>query len=157
MSDTSLKSPKEATCNNNTHIYDVFWGPAWGAWGGPSGKRNKNRATGPKHITKRGPFWPELMSKKWYVWIKMLRVDIENCASCIGGSTFSKTIMTKTVGKWKMELGGLRWQVKWVYEGAWWGWKAKMLKKCLFLSTCLMFTGGLTIFCLLYTSPSPRD
>ena len=33
MLDTSLKSPKEATCSKNTHICNVFWGPAWGAWG----------------------------------------------------------------------------------------------------------------------------
>ena len=34
MSDTWFKSSKEATCRNNTHICDVFWGPAWGAWSG---------------------------------------------------------------------------------------------------------------------------
>ena len=30
-SDISLKSPKEATCSNNTHKYDVFGGSAWEA------------------------------------------------------------------------------------------------------------------------------
>ena len=34
VSDTLLKSAKEATCSNNTHICAVFWGPAWGAWSG---------------------------------------------------------------------------------------------------------------------------
>ena len=35
MSDTPLKSPKEATCSNNTyHIGDFAWGPAWEAWSG---------------------------------------------------------------------------------------------------------------------------
>ena len=34
MLDTSFKSPKEATCSRNAHICNVFWGPAWEAWGG---------------------------------------------------------------------------------------------------------------------------
>ena len=34
MSDLSLKSPKEATCSNNTHLCDVCWGSAWEAWRG---------------------------------------------------------------------------------------------------------------------------
>ena len=34
MSDISVKSPKEATCSNNTHKCNVFWGSAWEAWRG---------------------------------------------------------------------------------------------------------------------------
>ena len=32
-----------------------------------------------------------------------------------------------------MELEDIRLQVGWVYVGAWWGQKAEMLKKCVFL------------------------
>ena len=54
MSDTSLKSAKEATCSNNTHICEVFWGAACGARGGWKGKRPNDRAMGPKNMTNTG-------------------------------------------------------------------------------------------------------
>ena len=39
----------------------------------------------------------------------------------------SMEILKKVVEKWKMMPKELRWQVWWVYEGAWWGLKSKML------------------------------
>ena len=53
-------------CTNNTHISDVFWSRAWGAWGWPKRKRSKNRAMWPTYITKSGPFWMVSTSKNWY-------------------------------------------------------------------------------------------
>ena len=107
VSDRSWKPPKGATCSNNTHIYTVFSGPAWGAWGGPNGKRTKNRATGTKHITQRGPFWSAFMEKKWYFRLKMLCVDIENCASCIGGEHIFPKNMKKRPESEKRSREGL--------------------------------------------------
>ena len=54
VSDASLKSAKEATCSNNSHICDVFWGAACGAWSGWKGKRANDRAIRPKNMTNTG-------------------------------------------------------------------------------------------------------
>ena len=43
------------------------------------------------------------------------------------GSTCSDKCLKKVVEKWKMMPKELRWQVWWVYEGARWGLKSKML------------------------------
>ena len=45
-----------------------------------------------------------------------------------GGEHIFKTNMKKVVGKWKMEPKNVRWRVWCLYEGAWWGRKAKMLR-----------------------------
>ena len=39
MSDTFLKSFKEATYSNNIHVFDVCLGPAWEAWGAKGGEK----------------------------------------------------------------------------------------------------------------------
>ena len=54
VSDASLKSAKEATCSNNTHICKVFWGAACGAWSGWKGKRANDKAIRPKNMTNTG-------------------------------------------------------------------------------------------------------
>ena len=74
MSDTSLKSPKAATCIKNTYVCEVFWGRACGPGGWQEGKRTNNRATGPKHITKTGPIWPVSTAKSWDLSLKVLCV-----------------------------------------------------------------------------------
>ena len=51
----------------------------------------------------------------------------ENMLPTAAGSIFSENSWNKVVGKWKMEPEDLRWQVWWVYVGAWWGPKPKML------------------------------
>ena len=52
----------------------------------------------------------------------------ELCLLFERGIHFRKKYKT-VVEKWKMMPEELRWQVWWVYEGAWWGRKAEMLKK----------------------------
>ena len=52
---------------------------------------------------------------------------MQSCVSySSGGHIFGKS-WKKVVEKWKMMPKELRWQVWWVYEGAWWGLKSKML------------------------------
>ena len=46
----------------------------------------------------------------------------------LSDSIFSDKSWKQVVGKWKMEPKKLGWQVWWLYEGAWWGRKAKMLR-----------------------------
>ena len=43
--------------------------------------------------------------------------------------TKMRKIIQEVIRKRKMEPEEVRWQVWWVYEGGWWGQKAKMLKK----------------------------
>ena len=44
MTDTFLKSFKEATYSNNIHVFDVCLGPAWEAWGGIEVERNEQQS-----------------------------------------------------------------------------------------------------------------
>ena len=46
----------------------------------------------------------------------------------LSDSIFSEKSWKQVVGKWKMEPEEVGWQVWWLYEGAWWGRKAKMLR-----------------------------
>ena len=103
MSDTRFESSKEATCNNNTHICDVFWGPAWEAWRGLKGKGTNNRAIGPKTITNMGSIWTASRSKNWCVWLKMRCGYIQNCASYPSGEHIFRKIMKKS--GWKVKNG----------------------------------------------------
>ena len=95
VSDASLKSPKEATCSIHPHICEGFWGPAWGAWSGKKGKRANDRAMGPNRMTKTASIWVESMSEKWDLSLKMLCVDIQNCASCLDGEHIFRKFMKK--------------------------------------------------------------
>ena len=70
-------------------------------------------------------------SPKWRFWhAKIAKMAIWACQKlCFlprQGAHFQK-IMKKVVRKWKMEPKDVRWQVWLLYEGAWWGRKAKML------------------------------
>ena len=47
---------------------------------------------------------------------------------CLSDSRFSEQSWKQVVGNWKMEPKEVGWQVWWLYEGAWWGRKAKMLR-----------------------------
>ena len=122
---------------------DVRWQVWWlyeGAWWGRKAKMLKNhwflyvflrvkeakRNPGLRTVIRAGPV---STLKKCDFWLKMLYAAISNCASCAGGEhIFRKIKKTKLAGNWKMEPKDLRWQVWWLYEGAWWGRKAKMLK-----------------------------
>ena len=44
MSDTSLKSPGEATCTNNTHICEVFLRSSLGGMEGTKGERSEQQS-----------------------------------------------------------------------------------------------------------------
>ena len=76
MSDTSLKSPEEATCRNRAQIEKVFWSPAWKGWRGQEGKWADSRAIRQKIITNRGSMEAVLRSKNWYFSVKKCFVSI---------------------------------------------------------------------------------
>ena len=57
------------------------------------------------------------------------------------GSTLSEKSEKKVIEKWKKMPKELRWQVWWVYEGAWWGLKSKMLVFHWFYHYCLKGQG----------------
>ena len=95
MSDTSLKSLKEATCSNNTHFCGVF---------SPHKKRQlaRSRLKGGDQSWKS---WPaariDARIATWIgvgkvrFWCKMLCVYIWNCASYAGGEHFFRKIIKK--------------------------------------------------------------
>ena len=83
---------------------------------------------GLKNITKTSSNWAVSTSKKWDFSLKMRLADLQNCASCVGGEHIFRKFVKKNAGKWKMEAKDLGWQVWWLYEGAWYGQKAEMLK-----------------------------
>ena len=54
MSNTSLTSSRDATCNNNTHICYVFLRSSLRVMERMKGERPNDRAVGPKHMPLRG-------------------------------------------------------------------------------------------------------
>ena len=61
-------------------------------------------------------------------WLKMLRVDLGNCASCLSRKHIFVKNVKNMVGKRKMHPKNLRWRVWCLCVRAWWGRKVKILR-----------------------------
>ena len=122
-------------------IWRGLRGPENRKWGKSVCFTKLFKGRGPNEEFISGGLGVVLMSKQWCFSLKMLCVYFQNCVSCIGGEHNFRNFLKGMAGKWKIEPRELRWQVKWVYEGAWGAWEPKMWKKCLVYNTFLRVAG----------------
>ena len=80
--------------------------------------------------------------KSEFIWLTMLRIDFENCASCLGRDHIFVQIVNKYCRKRKMHRKDLRWRVWCLYVRAWWGQKVRVLEFNLFLKAFFEVSKG---------------